>query len=97
MPEQNVSYYATFSTLLPLETGDIHLFGTYPQSLVTGGFFKSTLNTIVGTLPSSENSQLWTDYGYYINGEITSFLWCIDIAYEREKYRGVHYTDYRPK
>lgn len=71
-------------------------FGSYPQSEVTDGNLKSTLNTKAGTLPSSSDSQKWTSYGYYIEGEVRNFMWYIDMEEGSEKYRGVYFVSYRP-
>ena len=71
-------------------------FGTYPQSKVTDATLLSRLNAARGTLPTSANSQAWTDYGYYINGSVSSYMWYIDITDGTEEYRGVYFTSYRP-
>jgi hypothetical protein len=70
--------------------------GTYPQSKVTDATLLSTLNAASGTLPTSTNSQAWTDYGYYINGSVSSYMWYIDITNASDEYRGVYFTSYRP-
>jgi hypothetical protein len=71
-------------------------FGTYPQSEVTDPTLLRTLNAARGTLPTSENSQKWTDYGYYIKGSVSSYMWYIDVITAPGKYRGVYFTSYRP-
>lgn len=71
-------------------------FGTYPQSKVTDATLLRTLNAARGTLPTSENSQKWTDYGYYIKGSVSSYMWYIDVITATGKYRGVYFTSYRP-
>ena len=71
-------------------------FGTYPQSKVTDATLLSTLNAERGTLPTSENSQKWADYGYYIKGSVSSYMWYIDVITATGKYRGVYFTSYRP-
>ncbi len=82
----------------PLEGGGSKtvLMGMYPQSMVTDATLLSTLDTASGTLPTSENSQAWTDYGYYISGSVSSYMWYIDITNETDEYRGVYFTSYRP-
>jgi hypothetical protein len=70
--------------------------GTYPQSKVIDATLLRTLNAASGTLPTSANSQAWTDYGYYINGSVSSYMWYIDITNASDKYRGVYFTSYRP-
>ncbi len=72
-------------------------FGTYPQSKVTDATLLSRLNAASGTLPTSENSQKWTDYGYYIKGSVSSYMWYIDVITATGKYRGVYFTSYRPE
>ena len=71
-------------------------FGTYPQSKVRDARLLITLNAERGTLPTSENSQKWTDYGYYISGSVSSYMWYIDVITATGKYRGVYFTSYRP-
>ncbi|MBE6533827.1 MAG: hypothetical protein E7678_02495 [Ruminococcaceae bacterium] len=71
-------------------------FGLYPQTKVTDTTLTATLNTKAGILPTSENSQSWTSYGYYINGEVQNFMWYIDVLNGSDKYRGVYFTSYRP-
>ncbi|MBE6533819.1 MAG: hypothetical protein E7678_02455, partial [Ruminococcaceae bacterium] len=56
----------------------------------------ATLNDKAAELPTSENSQAWTSYGYYIEGKVENFMWYIDIEQDGEKYRGVYFTSYRP-
>lgn len=72
-------------------------FGSYPQTKVTDQTLSTTLNTKAGNLPTAENSQGWTSYGYYISSsnEI-DYMWYIDIIEGGEKYRGVYFTSYRP-
>ncbi len=76
--------------------GEYILLGSYPQREVTDSTLKSTLDNMRGTLPTSDNSGNWTDYGYYISGEIESYMWYQDVEYNGEKYRGVYFTQYRP-
>jgi uncharacterized repeat protein (TIGR02543 family) len=97
MPEYDVTYYAEFSATQPIIKGGTYYFGTYPQSKVTDATLLSTLNSVSGTLPTSENSQKWTDYGYYISGSVSSYMWYIDIRDETDGYRGVYFTSYRPQ
>ena len=79
----------------PVEAGKFQ-FGSYPQSMVSESSLISTLNGEAGILPSSSNSQGWTDYGYYINGAVESFMWYIDVINGADQYRGVYFTSYRP-
>ncbi len=71
-------------------------FGAYPQSKVMDSAITASLNILAGTLPSAENNQLWTSYGYYIAGNASNFMWYIDLEQGGEKYRGVYFTSYRP-
>jgi uncharacterized repeat protein (TIGR02543 family) len=95
MPEYDVTYYAEFSATQPIIKGGTYYFGTYPQSKVTDATLLSTLNAASGTLPNSANSQAWTDYGYYINGSVSSYMWYIDVPNATDEYRGVYFTSYR--
>ena len=80
----------------PTDTGEYILFGSYPQTRVTDGTITAALNGMRGTLPTSSNSYDWTSYGYYISGNVTNFMWYIDLEYLGGKYRGVYFTSYRP-
>ena len=71
-------------------------FGTYPQSNVTDETLTAALSSSAGTLPTGEDSQSWTSYGYYVSGSVSNFMWYIDLTYNGEKYRGVYFTSYRP-
>ena len=73
-------------------------FGTYPQTKVNNTTTISTLNSVAGTLPTSTNTYLWTDYEYYIEGSISSYMYYIDIDEDSDgdyDYRGVYFTSYR--
>ena len=76
--------------------GNYIYFGSYPQAKVTDASLVSSLNTLAGALPTSENAQKWTSYKYYIEGEIKDYMWYQDIEYAESKYRGVYFTSYRP-
>ncbi len=71
-------------------------FGTYPQSEVTDDNLTSILTAQAGSLPTENNSANWTSYGYYLEGEVTDYMWYIDLIYGGERYRGVYFTSYRP-
>lgn len=94
MPEYDTTYYAEFTDVLT--KGITTSFGTYPQSKVTDATLLATLSTELGTLPTSANSQAWTDYGYYISRSVSSYMWYIDVANATDEYRGVYFTSYRP-
>ena len=76
--------------------GEKITFGSYPQTKVTDESLTATLNAKAGTLPTSENSQAWISYKYYIEGNESDFMWYIDVEESDEKYRGVYFTLYRP-
>ena len=77
--------------------GEKITFGSYPQTKVTEASLTATLNTKAGTLPTSDNSQAWTSYGYYQNGSNSEdYMWYIDVEDGGEKYRGGYFTQYRP-
>ena len=74
--------------------------GSYPQTEVTDSEITATLNQLAGTLPTAEDAQKWTDYGYYQADEKnnpiqTSYMWYIDLELDGAKYRGVYFTSYR--
>jgi hypothetical protein len=74
-------------------------FGRYPQSKVSDTTTISTLNSMAGTLPNESNTYKWTDYGYYLEGSISSYMYYIDIDEDSNgdyDYRGVYFTSYRP-
>ncbi len=74
--------------------GEYILFGSYPQTDVT-----STMSSVLsyGTLPTSTTLNGWTDYGYYVDGEVQSYMWYKDVVYDSETYRAVYFTSYRPR
>ena len=90
------SLVITYSCTPTEEAGGETYFGMYPQSKVIDSALISTLNSAAGSLPSSGNNQAWTDYGYYISGSVSSFMWYIDLANGGNTYRGVYFTTYRP-
>lgn len=71
-------------------------FGSYPQSKVTDDSLISTLNGLAGDLPTPSNKQSWTDYGYYIESTVSSFMWYQDVINSGISYRGVYFSSYRP-
>ncbi len=73
--------------------------GEYPQSEVEESGLKVTLGLEAskGELPTADNAHGWTNYGYYIEGEVQNFMWYIDVEYEDNRYRGVYFTSYRPE
>ena len=74
-------------------------FGAYPQTKVSDDSIMTSLNNLAGTLPTSSNTYSWTDYGYYMEGTVSSYMYYIDIDYDNNgdyDYRGVYFTSYRP-
>ena len=82
--------------------GEYILFGSYPQTREWDEQTIAALNNLAGALPTEENSQNWTSYGYYISSSASDYMWYIDISYYNERYhrsdtyRGVYFTSYRP-
>ena len=71
------------------------ILGSYPQTEVKDSALIATLDSKVGVLPTIENAQNWTSYGYYMNGEKSDYMWYIDLDEGEEKYRGVYFTSFR--
>ena len=71
-------------------------FGAYPQSQVTDTELISALTDKAGDLPTAEDAQAFTSYGYYENGVASDYMWYIDVDADEERYRGVYFTSYRP-
>ena len=69
-------------------TGEYILFGSYPQTKVTDTSIISALGEF--------DASTWTSYGYYIEGEVSDYMYYIDKEYNGERYRGVYFTSYRP-
>lgn len=93
MPSNNLVLSADF-----VAEGESMQFGSYPQTRVTDETLITTLNDLAGGstgLPTAENAKEWTDYLYYCDGVVTSFMWYIDLVNEGQEYRGVYYTEYR--
>ena len=112
--DDEVIYSNDYSFIIPLSDMEITVnletiyirdnntiyFGYYPQTLVTDEEIKSSLNALTGELPTSEDPKDWIDYNYYINGNIVSYMWYIDIDLDNDSrfdYRGVYFTKYRSK
>lgn len=85
------------------KVGDIVHFGSYPQSKVTDSATITALNALA---PAWDN---WTSYGYYSGtgnslaasgyGTMVQGDWMryTDIMYNGNKYRGVKFTQFRPR
>ena len=78
---------------------DYVYFGSYPQTNVMDSDVTTALTALAGALPTEENAQEWTDYGYYQGDNSTtylqSYMWYIDLEKDGVKYRGVYFTSYR--
>ena len=73
-------------------------FGLYPKTLVNDESLIETLNKKI-SIPSSSNLNGWNDYNYYIETNITSYMYYIDIDNNNDNiydYRGVYFNQYRP-
>lgn len=81
---------------LYVREGDYIYFGSYPQTKVTATSDKAAMLSWENKLPTAEKANGWTDYGYYIERNVTSYMWYVDVELEGEKYRGVYFTSYRP-
>ena len=82
------------------ENSKIYL-GEYPQTEVTNkndpnSSLRNSLNMMAGNKPTSSNAGKWTSYDYYISGNVSDYMWYIDIPYQGSRYRGVYFTNYRP-
>ena len=74
-------------------------YGSYPQSKVSDSSLLDTLNTAAGDLPTSDNKQKWTSYGYYSGSAVSDLMFYIDLDQDNDgayDYRGVYIANYRP-
>ena len=76
--------------------GNTIYFGKYPQTKVTDEDICVDLLSLAGDLPTESDSKNWTSYGYFIDGNVSDYMWYIDVPYMGETYRGVYFTQYRP-
>ncbi|MBR5428619.1 MAG: hypothetical protein IK118_09750, partial [Clostridia bacterium] len=86
-------------------TGELMMFGTYPQSRVTGSDLVSKLNGISSSFTFID----WKSYGYYMGDAASGeniydgkmkprrFMQFADFFCDGVKYRAVTFSDYRPK
>ncbi len=70
------------------------LFGSYPQTDVTKSM--GSILSYGDALPTSGEDNGWTDYGYYIDGSISNYMWYKDVENDGECYRAVYFVNYRP-
>lgn len=103
MPKANKYIVAKF--LLYKETStNVIQFGYYPQTVVdwTDSNNTSLLTELYSKytdLPTPTELNGWTDYGYYDDGAVDSYMWYLDVDLDNDKindYRGVYFTKYRP-
>ena len=94
--KDSLTYIDTKASGAYTRDGDYVYFGSYPQTLVTASATITALNSAAGTLPTANNSQSWTDCGFYIAGEVAHYMWYKDVTYSGTKYRGVYFINYRP-
>ena len=79
-----------------ITTGTLVTFGSYPQTEVKDEATKTALNAL---LPEWDN---WSNYGYYSgngssgSGKPSDYMKYADVNYNRNKYRAVKFTSYRP-
>ena len=70
-------------------------FGQYPKSQV-GRHHARALTKRALPLPTEENANNWTDFGYYVGGQSVPYAWYIDLECGGKTYRGVYFDRYRP-
>ncbi|MCR5782004.1 MAG: DUF6273 domain-containing protein [Clostridia bacterium] len=68
-------------------TGDLVIFGNYPQTRVTDPDLLETLNS---------KSLTWRYYNYFTNGEPELYMRYSDVTFAGERYRAVYFAHYRP-
>ncbi len=99
VPARSLTITVSYLETEYYKNGNTVYFGYYPQSLESDSTIISNLNSKAGTLPTSDNSQAWTSYGYYENRNKSNYMWYIDIDLDEDgfaDYRGVYMTKYRP-
>ena len=95
----DVTYTAQYEKIkIPYEARSNKVyFGYYPQSQVTDDSIITNLNTLALT-PSTNNE--WVSYEYYSDNSTEDYMYFIDLDTNndsRSDYRGVYFTNYRPK
>ena len=80
--------------LYNIEEGKV-TFGSYPQANVTDADLVELLNEKAGELPTSDEPQNWTSYEYCNYGNVSDYMWYIDVEEDGVKYRGVYFESYR--
>ena len=99
--QEPTTVYASYSEYAKYGTNKVY-FGSYPQTLINSTLnapLVANLNNIAGALPTSSNKGNWIDYNYYINGNVSSYMYYQDIDYDLDgdfDYRGVYFNEYRP-
>ena len=92
-------------TIVPEDKTPVYLpaelyFGKYPQSDVTAEKGEELSTAYAENLPSADNANGWTTYGYYSEGSNdTDYMWYKDVDLNNDgeyDYRGVYFSSYRP-
>ena len=102
MPGRDLFIVAKLTNKTYYKNGNKIYFGMYPQRKLseTGeASLIAKLNSKTDGLPTSTDLGKWSDYNYYIAKNITSYMYYIDIDYDKNgtyDYRGVYFTQYRP-
>lgn len=93
----SIEIQAQAKNITQYSKGEIIRFGWYPQSAVTDSATISKLN-------EQAQGDVWTSYGYYSGTGDSSdgkmlpgdYMQFVDVFMNGNKYRGVHFTSYRP-
>lgn len=70
-------------------------FGQYPQRKVSNEDLITALTNKVGGNP--DNNNAWHSYSYYLEGVAKDYAWYTDVMFNGSKYRGVYFSQYRPR
>lgn len=95
----NLSTTTTTVTTTTTTLDNVVMFGSYPQTKIKDNTLIQSLNKKADTTPSETDIYNWTDYNYYIDGSVKSFMYYQDIDFDNNgtfDYRGVYFTKYRP-
>ena len=72
-------------------------FGEYPQERVEDEDKINSLNDLAGELPNENDKKDWTSIDCYAEKQLTEMMWYKDVVYQNKRYRGVHFTKYKPR
>ena len=70
-------------------SNDLILFGSYPITLETN-------KNVIKELNEKTSKKIWSSYDYYIDGNLSNYMFYYDITLKNDKYRGIYFTKYRP-